>query len=108
MSSAGQAIAYSAPNRVIFLSKVVRAQVSGVFQQHRGFVQRIGTPTLSSVPMLRNYMALRKSIGDRLGNTFRLCGGAHKWSGYRRAKSRVWIQERSQRRKARGSSDKSL
>ncbi len=33
MSTLGQAIAYSAPNRVIFLSKVVHTKVSGVFQQ---------------------------------------------------------------------------
>jgi hypothetical protein len=39
MSGVGQAIAYSASNRVIFPGKVAHTQVSGVFQQHPWFAQ---------------------------------------------------------------------
>lgn len=52
MSALGHAIVYSASNRVSFLSKVARAQMSGVFQQHPW----IGKPTSgkhSSNPVLR-------------------------------------------------------
>ncbi len=40
MSTLSNAIAYSASNRVIFLSKVAQTQVSGVFLHIEGFMQR--------------------------------------------------------------------
>jgi hypothetical protein len=39
MSTLGQAIAYSASNRVIFLNQLAHNHVNGVFQQHPSFAQ---------------------------------------------------------------------
>ena len=50
MSALGQAIAYSASNRVTVLSKVVHAAVVRVFQQHRGFMQLDRFSALVTLP----------------------------------------------------------